>query len=140
MSFFTGYGFGSPHITEMAYVCVRAQVKLLWVDPKNVGWTPKTAYRWKLLHRPQIGLIRLQIYQGKTLQADSGNIYNTELRGGRLGVFCFSQREIVWSNLVYRCRSKAEDFLSFLLHEEIIVALRFSYIYMHSASASAGIR
>jgi syndecan 4 len=79
------------------------QVKLLWKDAKNVGWKEKVAYRWLLLHRPHIGLIRLRIFEGDSLVSDSGNIYDGTLKGGRLGVFCFSQEMIIWSDLIYRC-------------------------------------
>ncbi|XP_046970166.1 cartilage oligomeric matrix protein isoform X2 [Vanessa cardui] len=82
------------------------QVTLLWKDPRNVGWRERTAYRWRLLHRPKIGLIRLKIYENNRLVADSGNVYDFTLKGGRLGVFCFSQEMIIWSNLVYRCNDK----------------------------------
>ncbi|KAG7154451.1 Thrombospondin-3b-like [Homarus americanus] len=79
------------------------QAKLLWKDPNNAGWKAKTAYRWRLWHRPNIGLIRLRIYRGQTLQSDSGNIYDNHLAGGRLGVYCFSQESITWSDLKYSC-------------------------------------
>lgn len=81
----------------------RNQVKLLWKDPRNVGWRERTAYRWLLLHRPKIGLIRLRMFHNDQMVADSGNIYDNSITGGQLGVFCFSQEMIVWSDLVYRC-------------------------------------
>ncbi|XP_030043522.1 thrombospondin-3 [Microcaecilia unicolor] len=87
------------------------QVRLLWKDPRNVGWKDKTSYRWQLMHRPQVGYIRVKLYEGPSLVADSGVIIDTNMRGGRLGVFCFSQENIIWSNLQYRCNDTIpEDF------------------------------
>jgi len=82
------------------------QVKLLWKDPLNKGWQSKVAYRWQLLHRPNIGLIRLKIFDGVNMVTDSGNVFDNTLRGGRLGVFCFSQEKIIWSDLMYRCNDQ----------------------------------
>ncbi|XP_028314380.1 thrombospondin-4a [Gouania willdenowi] len=79
------------------------QVRLLWKDPRNVGWKDKVSYRWYLQHRPQVGYIRARFYEGSKLVADTGVILDTSMRGGRLGVFCFSQENIIWSNLKYRC-------------------------------------
>ncbi|KAL7740676.1 hypothetical protein ACLKA6_000045 [Drosophila palustris] len=84
------------------------QARLLWKDPLNAGWKEKTSYRWSLVHRPAIGLIRLRIYEGAHLILDSHNVYdaNLTLKGGRLGVFCFSQEMIIWSDLVYKCNTR----------------------------------
>lgn len=82
---------------------------LLWKDPNNVGWKEKTGYRWLLLHRPKIGLIRLRIFERDRMVADSGNVFDTTLKGGRLGVFCFSQEMIIWSDLVYRCNDDVPE-------------------------------
>ncbi|XP_053559367.1 thrombospondin-3 [Bombina bombina] len=87
------------------------QIRLLWKDPRNVGWKDKTSYRWQLMHRPQVGYIRVKLYEGVDLVADSGVVIDTSMRGGRLGVFCFSQENIIWSNLQYRCNDTIpEDF------------------------------
>ncbi|XP_043483302.1 cartilage oligomeric matrix protein-like isoform X1 [Leptopilina heterotoma] len=85
------------------------QVKLLWKDPRNVGWKEHTAYRWRLIHRPKIGLIRLWIYEGDRLVADSKNIFDMTLKGGSLGVLCFSQEMIIWSSLHYKCREGVSE-------------------------------
>ncbi|XP_010778393.1 thrombospondin-4-B-like, partial [Notothenia coriiceps] len=90
------------------------QVRLLWKDPRNVGWKDKVSYRWYLQHRPQVGYIRARFYEGTQLVADSGVTIDTTMRGGRLGVFCFSQENIIWSNLKYRCNDTIpEDFQEF---------------------------
>uniref|UniRef100_A0A3B4UT62 Thrombospondin 4a n=1 Tax=Seriola dumerili TaxID=41447 RepID=A0A3B4UT62_SERDU len=81
----------------------KGQVRLLWKDPRNVGWKDKVSYRWVLQHRPQVGYIRARFFEGSNLVADTGVIIDTSMRGGRLGVFCFSQENIIWSNLKYRC-------------------------------------
>uniref|UniRef100_A0A3B3TD39 Thrombospondin 4b n=1 Tax=Paramormyrops kingsleyae TaxID=1676925 RepID=A0A3B3TD39_9TELE len=90
------------------------QVRLLWKDPRNVGWKDKVSYRWYLQHRPQVGYIRARFYEGTNLVADTGVTIDTTMRGGRLGVFCFSQENIIWSNLKYRCNDTIpEDFQAF---------------------------
>uniref|UniRef100_A0A9J7XS48 Si:ch211-43f4.1 n=1 Tax=Cyprinus carpio carpio TaxID=630221 RepID=A0A9J7XS48_CYPCA len=82
------------------------QVRLLWKDSRNVGWKDKTSYRWFLQHRPQEGYIRVRFYEGQQMVADTGIIIDTTMRGGRLGVFCFSQENIIWANLRYRCNGQ----------------------------------
>ena len=86
---------------------------------RNVGWREKVAYRWLLLHRPKIGLIRLRIFEGENMVADSGNVFDGTLKGGRLGVFCFSQEMIIWSDLVYRCNDHVPEAIYYELPERI---------------------
>ncbi|CAH1796397.1 unnamed protein product [Owenia fusiformis] len=85
------------------------QVRLLWKDVRNVGWKEKTAYRWEMIHRPNIGLIRILLYEDTEQVADSGNIIDHTLKGGRIGVFSFSQERVIWSDLVYRCNGDTPD-------------------------------
>nr|CAD7413586.1 unnamed protein product [Timema poppensis] len=105
------------------------EVTLLWKDPRNVGWKERVAYRWLLLHRPKIGLIRLRIFEGEHMVADSGNVFDSTLKGGRLGVFCFSQEMIIWSDLVYRCNVYGVGRSSFVIrgnteHETFLMAAK----------------
>ncbi|XP_059725836.1 cartilage oligomeric matrix protein isoform X2 [Haemorhous mexicanus] len=95
------------------------QVKLLWKDPRNSGWKDKTSYRWFLQHRPQVGYIRARFYEGPEVVADTGVVLDTTMRGGRLGVFCFSQENIIWSNLRYRCNDTIpEDYETFRFQQD----------------------
>ncbi|XP_073822838.1 cartilage oligomeric matrix protein-like [Musca autumnalis] len=80
------------------------EARLLWKDP--MGWKSKTSYRWSLLHRPAIGLIRWKMFEADRMVLDSGNVYDSTLKGGRLGVFCYSQRNIIWSDLSYKCNTR----------------------------------
>ncbi|XP_078571595.1 uncharacterized protein LOC144859179 [Branchiostoma floridae x Branchiostoma japonicum] len=82
---------------------VPGQTKMLWEDPNKVGWSYNTAYRWELKHWADIGLIRFHLYEGSRLVVDSGDVQDASLRGGRLGVYCYSQENVIWSHLVTKC-------------------------------------
>ena len=44
---------------------------------------------------------------------DSGDLYDTTLNGGRLGVFVFGQPYAQWSNLIARCIDRQNEALHF---------------------------
>ncbi|XP_070566935.1 uncharacterized protein [Ptychodera flava] len=89
------------------------QVTMLWHDPAMRGWEHHVAYTWRLTHRPSTGLIRVVIKVAGETITDSGNIYDTSISGGRLGVFQFAQPDIIWSNLKYKCADRINQALHF---------------------------
>ena len=86
------------------------------------GWVYDKSYRFLITHLPECGIIRLKLYEGAKLLHDSGDIVDNgpeSLRGGRLGVYCDSQENIMWSALSYkyldlqvRCRAELNCHLS----------------------------
>ena len=88
---------------------VPGETKVLWRADRRMagGWKEGHSYRFSVTHRPRLGLIRLQLWEGEVLIADSGVILEdgpNTLRGGRLGVYCDSQEQIIFSALSYRLR------------------------------------
>ncbi|XP_015747450.1 PREDICTED: uncharacterized protein LOC107327213 [Acropora digitifera] len=77
------------------------------------GWKYQTPYAFRIIHRPSIGLIRVQVKQGLTVLADSGDVYNTQITGGRLGMIVFGQQNVIWSGLDARCSDRVNRALQF---------------------------
>ena len=44
---------------------------------------------------------------------DTGDLFDTTIAGGRLGVFLFNQTRVSWSNLVAQCIERENEALSF---------------------------
>lgn len=70
------------------------------IEAKKVDNSGKFQYSDIAISSP---FYRVRFFEGIEMVADSGNIYDSTLRGGRLGVYCFSQESVIWSDLVYRC-------------------------------------
>ena len=85
---------------------VAGQTKVIWKDPKYQGWKPKTSYRVYIQHRPKKGIIRLNIFEGQVEIIDSGDVIDTGLSGGRVGVFTCSQPNSIWSDMKYTCKEE----------------------------------
>ncbi|XP_078355791.1 cartilage oligomeric matrix protein-like, partial [Oculina patagonica] len=83
---------------------VTNEATLLWKDPKGHGWHDKKAYRWELIYLPSKSTMRLKIWRKyNKLMMDSGEIKDPDIRGGKLGVMCFSQENVIWSAISTRC-------------------------------------
>lgn len=94
-------------------------------------------------------LSRVRFYEGASLVADSGVVIDTSMRGGRLGVFCFSQENIIWSNLRYRCNGERTtstnltplvDLYQISRGINPFFLLRTCYIYRHNPGRLRGVQ
>jgi len=82
---------------------VPGQTEIIWEDPAGRYWKKKTPYRYTIQHRPMAGTIQLKIHEGAEELLDTGSLNETALAGGRVGVFCKSQEEVIWSRMSYEC-------------------------------------
>ena len=104
----TGTSVGDLQSALWKTYAVSGQTEILWMysqSNQHEGWNVDTSYRYNIVHLPDQNLIRLKVWAGSSLVLDSGNITDTSsdsLKGGRLGVFCLSQENILWSNLNYK--------------------------------------
>ena len=85
---------------------VAGQTKVIWRDPQNQGWKRNSSYRVFIQHRPKTGKINVKIYEGSVEIIDSGDVIDTGLSGGRVGVFTCSQPQTIWSDMKYSCQEE----------------------------------
>ncbi|KAI8514679.1 hypothetical protein Bbelb_072700 [Branchiostoma belcheri] len=96
-------------------------VTMLWHDPDMRGWIHRTPYTFQLMHRPSVGAVRsadvlpksVTVSSNWCLLTDSGDVYDTTILGGRLGVFQYNQTGVVWSNLQIACGEKVNQAIHF---------------------------
>ena len=81
---------------------LRAKKRFQFLKKTTGLWPSRSYYSMSPLFR---------IFEGENMVADSGNVFDGSLKGGRLGVFCFSQEMIIWSDLV---RSSSSSSISVL--------------------------
>ena len=85
-----------------SFQSVPGKTEVLWAG--TTGWNMNTSIRFQITHLPAQGVIRLKLHEGATLLYDEEIVDNgaESLRGGRLGVYCASQDNVLWSALRYR--------------------------------------
>ena len=88
---------------------VPGQTEIIWEDPAGHGWKAKTPYRYLVQHRPIAGTIRLTIHEGAQQLFDTGKLSEATLAGGRVGVYCNSQEEEIWSKMAFKCVQEQEN-------------------------------
>ncbi|KAJ7372480.1 hypothetical protein OS493_018987 [Desmophyllum pertusum] len=108
-----GSALAQSTVAFWGYRQKRVKVKLLWQDPNMEGWKYQTPYTFHVTHRPSIGLIRVQVKQSESVLTESGDVYDTTITGGRLGMLVFGQQDVIWSRLEARCADRVNQALQF---------------------------
>ena len=44
------------------------------------------------------------------MMVDTGCLCNLEVKGGKLGMYAFSQEKVTWSNMKYKCLCKFTNY------------------------------
>lgn len=60
---------------------------------------------------------RLKFFSGSTQVVDTGCVCDKAIIGGKLGVFSFSQANVIWSNIRYSCVAGKEIFNCLLVQK-----------------------
>jgi len=91
------FSLGRPNNADVA-----GQTKILYQHP-SLGWKAKTPYTWMVEQRPSEQKIILKINEGAKLIVNQTISDVGGLAGGRLGVYCNSQEDIIWSAMSTEC-------------------------------------
>ena len=49
---------------------------------------------------------RLQVFEGKNLYFDTGCLFDKTIKGGKVGLFVFSQKNVIWSDIKVKCEGE----------------------------------
>ena len=83
---------------------------MIWANT-NLGWNVNTEHEFFIKHRPRTGIINVQIKRGGSKIVDTGDIQvnvSSGMLGGRVGVFCSSQDNVLWTDMSYKCQGKTK--------------------------------
>jgi len=86
---------------------VEGQTTVLYKHP-TAGWKDHTAYSWLVEAKPDTAVkgaqnITLKISEGSKVIVDEVIVDKDGLAGGRLGVFCQSQEDVIWARMSTEC-------------------------------------
>ena len=100
----------------------RNELKTIWYDRNFAGWEHRKAYFWNMKYNADSGcmryaiiiaqlqlclnmsfIYRLKFLSGSTQIVDTGCVCDKTIIGGKIGMFSFSQPNVIWSNIRYSC-------------------------------------